>query len=79
MCMGQDVADGGRLRAARIAAGYERVTEFAAAIGVKEPTVYRIEGGQTPSVPTLLRWAEVCGCTMDYLAGRVDDPKAVAA
>lgn len=65
--------DGGqRLREARIAAGYGRVTDFAKALGVEPPTVYRIEAGQTPSVATLRRWAEVCGVSMDYLAGRTE-------
>jgi len=63
------------MQRARVAAGYRRVTAFAEALGTSEPTVYRIESGQTPSVPTLKRWAELCGVSTDYLLG-VNQPEA---
>lgn len=58
-----------RLRSARLAAGYARVADFAPVVGLSRPTIYRIERGQPPSVGTLRRWAEACGCSADYLLG----------
>lgn len=63
------------MQAARLAAGFDRVTVFAKELGVKEPTVYRIEAGQTPSYPTFKRWAEVCGVSMDDLARGATPPE----
>ena len=64
-----------RMKEARIAAGHT-VSTFAVAVGVREPPVYRIEAGQTPSVGTLKRWAEVCGVTTDHLLGLSSQPEA---
>jgi transcriptional regulator with XRE-family HTH domain len=70
----QQVALGARLRAARIAAGFPRITGFARELAVEQPTVYRIEKGQTyPSVQTLERWADVCECSVDDLLGRTTE------
>lgn len=72
----EQIAVGQRLKAAREATGLS-VEKFAAAIGVKPPTVYRNEAGQPPSIKTLRAWADACSVTMDYLAGReVSEPSA---
>lgn len=59
-----------RLRLARLRAGYPTAAAFADVLRVRANTVYRIErGAQEPSLDTLARWAQVCGCTADSLLG----------
>lgn len=61
-----------RLRLARLDAGFTNASEFARLLDVVPVTVYRLESTKYPAVPsveTLRRWAELCGCTADYLLG----------
>ena len=57
-----------RLRALRIAAGYENAKDFAAEIGVKEGTYNRYERAETePNFETLLRICQVLGTDPTFL------------
>lgn len=61
---------GGRLRAARIAAGLGNASGFARLVGLQPNTIYRIEKGKVvPSVATLAAWARACSVSSDSLLG----------
>jgi transcriptional regulator with XRE-family HTH domain len=70
----QDLAK--RIVQARERLGWsQRVLSTEAAVG--QNNLSALEAGKKPSVraDTLVRLAETLGCSLDYLAGRTDDPR----
>lgn len=60
------------IRAARHAAGMT-VMEAAAASGVTNAFIYRVESGRSvPSVTVAIKLADAYSCTLDKLVGRDD-------
>lgn len=69
---------GARLRAARLLAGVSE-DEVAVALGYKNATQVCIAekgNGRIPPATAMLAYAELYGCSIDYLFGRLDDPKS---
>lgn len=62
---------GERIRAARDARGLSQA-ELAAAVGVKQQSISKIEGGGGITLPVLARLAEALDTTTDALLGRPD-------
>ena len=61
-------AFGNRLKASRIAAGYEDARAFAADVGVKDGTYRKYERGEAfPVISTLEICAKLTGKTLDFL------------
>ena len=51
------------------------MVELGCTIGVSKQSVHQWETMQTvPSVDSLIILADALGCSLDYLAGRTDDP-----
>ena len=67
---------GQRLRERRKQAGWSQV-EVAQQAGIIQGDLSLLERGQKRELwaSTLARLAEVLGCSLDYLAGRTDDPR----
>lgn len=62
------LAVGGRVKAARIGAGYESAADFAKAVGVGSNSVYRWETGRiVPDIFSLGAIARACRVTTDWL------------
>jgi transcriptional regulator with XRE-family HTH domain len=67
---------GTRLRERREQAGLSQAT-IATQAGIIQPDLSLLERGKKHVwVDTLVRLAEALGCSLDYLAGRTDDPTA---
>lgn len=62
-----------RVEKERLLNGYAR-RELARVIEVDDATLFHIESGDTesPGLKVLEKLADVFGCSLDYLAGRVD-------
>ena len=71
---------GQRLRERRMQAGWSQV-EVAQQAGIIQGDLSLLERGQKRELwaSTLARLAEVLDCSLDYLAGRTDDPCLRAA
>lgn len=61
---------GERLKAARLAAGFQNASAFGRHVELAPNTIYRLEkGDEQPSIETLSKWARGCGVTSDSLLG----------
>jgi len=66
---------GQRLRALRESVGLSQ-NKLAGMIGTRQSSINRYENGQsTPSVQTLLWYADYFDVSMDYIFGRTDKPQ----
>ena len=66
---------GQRLRTRRTQLGWTQM-ELAHRAGVIQPDISLLERGEKHALwaTTLARLADALGCSLDYLAGRTDDP-----
>lgn len=73
--MTSDITTPVRVRDLRESRGWTR-EKLAARSGVSYPTLARLEGGQTPSLHSLVLLADALNVSLDELVGRSHSPTA---